>query len=73
MEEAGAEAKKKSADTIDQQFDLAQKLIDKLSDDKQEAATDFWIHLYNGLLSFWKMAMDSIYAVLKAVITWLET
>ncbi|PTD12874.1 hypothetical protein FCULG_00002724 [Fusarium culmorum] len=72
MEKAREEAKKKSADIIDQQFGRAQKLIDKLPDDKQEAATDFWIHLSNGFLAFWKMAMDGIYGVLKAVIAWLE-
>ncbi|KAI6762200.1 hypothetical protein SNK03_000180 [Fusarium graminearum] len=65
-------AKKKSADIIDQQFGRAQKLNEKLPDGKQEAATDFWIHLSNGFLAFWKMPMDAIYGVLKAVIAWLE-
>ncbi|EKJ69734.1 hypothetical protein NXS19_000155 [Fusarium pseudograminearum] len=72
MEKAREEAKKKSAEIIDQQFDRAQTLIDQLPDDKQEAATDFWIQLSNGFLAFWKIAMDAIYAVLKAVIDWLE-
>ena len=73
LQKAREEAKRKSSEIIDKQFDKVEAYLDTLPPEKQEKYTNMWIDFVNGFLSFWSKVLDLLWEVVKAVIDWLAS
>ncbi|KAK7431999.1 hypothetical protein QQZ08_001289 [Neonectria magnoliae] len=73
MEEGRKKAKEKSNESIDKAFDAAEATIDSLPQSQQDKATDVWLSISDGFLSFWNEVLQGFLEIVNAFVDWLAS